>query len=167
MTALKGSTDIRLLVNNEQDLYTPLSPESEFRQEVKDYIRQKGSCADYNNNFRLRIICSAPIDEERFRAAVANWAREEKITFSQESKVTNRLLVGMLVIASVFIILSFYLAKYFSVLSYTIVPVFGSVALGRAAGIFLSDLPINRARQKLIDEWEKKSIVVFEYPDQE
>ena len=41
MTTLKGSTDIRLLVNNEQDLYTPLSPESEFRQEVKDYIRKK------------------------------------------------------------------------------------------------------------------------------
>ena len=73
----------------------------------------------------------------------------------------------MLVIASVFIILSLYLAKYLSVLSYTIVPVLGSVALGRAAGIFLSDLPINTAKQRLIDEWEKKSIIVFEYPDPE
>lgn len=167
MTTLKGSTDIRLLVNNEQDLYTPLSPESEFRQEVKDYIRKKAACADYNNNFRLRVICSSPVDEQKFRAAVASWAREEKISFSQESKATNRLLVGMLVIASVFIILSLYLAKYLSVLSYTIVPVLGSVALGRAAGIFLSDLPINTAKQRLIDEWEKKSIIVFEYPDPE
>ena len=159
MTTLKGSTDIRLLVNNEQDLYTPLSPESEFRQEVKDYIRKKAACADYNNNFRLRVICSSPVDEQKFRAAVASWAREEKISFSQESKATNRLLVGMLVIASVFIILSLF--------SYTIVPVLGSVALGRAAGIFLSDLPINTAKQRLIDEWEKKSIIVFEYPDPE
>ena len=167
MTTLKGSTDIRLLVNNEQDLYTPLSPESEFRQEVKDYIRKKAACADYNNNFRLRVICSSPVDEQKFRADVASWAREEKISFSQESKATNRLLIGMLVIASVFIILSLYLAKYLSVLSYTIVPVLGSVALGRAAGIFLSDLPINTAKQRLIDEWEKKSIIVFEYPDPE
>lgn len=167
MNALKGSTDISLLVNNEKDLYTPLSPESEFRLEVKDYIRRKGACANYNSNFRLRIICSAPINEENFRAAVASWTREEKITFSQESKVTNRLLIGMLVIASVFIILSLYLANYFSVLSYTIVPVLGSVALGRAADIFLSDLPINQAKQRLINEWEKNSIIVFEYPDSE
>ena len=162
MSALKGSADIRLFVENEQDLYLSFSPKDEFNTGVKEYIRLKAACADYNSNIRLIVTCSAPIDEERFRSAVANWILEEKVIFRQESKVTHRMLIGMLVIASVFITLSLSLAQHFSVLSYTIIPVLGTVALSRAAVICLTDVPINKAKQRLLNEWEKNSVIVFE-----
>ena len=167
MSALQGTTDITLLVNEEKDLYTPFSPEAEFRSDVKSYIRSKVANSDYNSNINLKVICSAPIDEERFRSAVASWINEEKIVSRQESKITNRTLMGMLVIASIFIILSLYMSKRFDVLSYTIIPVLGSVALGRAAGIIIVDLPTNKAKQVLLDELGVKSAIVFELKDPE
>ena len=75
--------------------------------------------------------------------------------------------MGMLVIASIFIILSLYMSKRFDVLSYTIIPVLGSVALGRAAGIIIVDLPTNKAKQVLLDELGVKSTIVFELKDPE
>lgn len=167
MSALIGSTDITLLVNEENDLYIPFSPEAEFDPGVKNYIRSKVAGSDYNSSINLKVISSAPIDEERFRSAVKNWISEEKTIAKQESKITNRTLIGLLVIASLFIILSLHLSKHFGVLSYTIIPVLGSVALGRASGIFIIDLPTNRAKQVLLSELGMKSTIVFELSDSE
>ena len=80
-----------------------------------------------SDSISLTVLHSDPIDEERFREAVTHWIEEEKAVFKQESSISNHLLVGMLVIASVFIILSLSLQKRFDVLSYTIIPVLGSV----------------------------------------
>ena len=35
------NTNIRIAVSDEQDLYTPLSPEDEFNDTVKTYIKSK------------------------------------------------------------------------------------------------------------------------------
>ena len=110
---------------------------------------------------------SVPIDEDRFRSAVANWVQEEKLKFRQEEKTTNRMLIGFLVIASLFIILSLQLEKRVEALSYTIIPVLGSVALGRAAGICLTDLPINRAKRQMINDMENNSPIIFELQEPE
>lgn len=153
---------IELLVNDESDLYIPYSPDSEFNQGVRSYIKSKIAYLGYDKAVNLKVISSAPIDEEKFRAAVANWIRDEKVLFMQESKEDNRMLIGMLVIASLFITLSLVLTEHVSVLSYTIIPVLGSVALGRAAGICISDLPINKTKRMLIDDMQKNGVIEFE-----
>lgn len=45
MNALTGSTEIRLLVGNEEDLYTHFNPDAEFSPLVKGYIKSKTESA--------------------------------------------------------------------------------------------------------------------------
>lgn len=159
--------DVKLIVTNEESLYLPFSDGDEFSFSVRDYIKTKYSGAEIGDFLRLTVVSSAPIDEDRFRSAVTNWVQEEKLKFRQEEKTTNRMLIGMLVIASLFIILSLQLEKQVAALSYTIIPVLGSVALGRAAGICLTDLPINRARKQMLNDMEQNSPIIFELQDAE
>ena len=159
--------DIKLIVSNEESLYLPFSDGDEFSFSVRDYIKTKYTSAEVGDLLRLTVVSSAPIDEDRFRSAVANWVQEEKLKFRQEEKTTNRMLIGFLVIASLFIILSLQLEKRVEALSYTIIPVLGSVALGRAAGICLTDLPINRAKRQMINDMENNSPIIFELQEPE
>ena len=165
----KQTEGIKLVINNESDLYNPLNPDTEFSRMVKLYIQAKYAGVRFDDNIKLTIISPEPLDEDRFRAATANWIREERRRFRQEDRITNRMLVGFLVIASIFIILSLFLQKHISVLTYTILPVLGSVSLGRAAGICLTEIPMHNARNKLLDMLEKESIVEFvvKGPEQE
>ena len=85
--------------------------------------------------------------------------------FAREDKITSRTLISLLVFASFFIILSMYLSKYDNVFSYTIIPVLGSVALGRAAGMFITELPVSKGKKHYMDIVEKNSTIVFERID--
>ena len=60
------------------------------------------------------------------------------------------------------IILSLSLTERTDIFSYTIFPVLGSVALGRAASICIAELPMNDARIKLLNEIEKGNTIIFE-----
>ena len=159
--------DVKLIVNNEESLYIPFSEGDEFSFSVRDYIKAKYAGAEIGDLLRLTVVSAVPIDEDRFRSAVANWVYEEKLKFRQEEKITNRMLIGFLVIASLFIILSLRLEQSVDVLAYTIIPVLGSVALGRAAGICLTDLPINRARKQMLNDMEHNSPIIFELQEAE
>ena len=161
----KEIKDITIIVDNENSLYVPYSPESIFSEGLKSYIRSKTIEANSGNGIRLIVMAPFAMDEEKFRTAVKSWVREEKALFTREEKITTRILVSMLVVASLFIILSMYLAKYSNVFSSTIIPVLGSVALGRAAGICVMDVPVNRAKKHFLKEVEENSTVVFKRTD--
>ena len=70
--------NIRLVVDDEQALYTSFSPEDEFDESVKSYIRSKAASKDQTKSISLTVISKEPMDEERFRAAVSNWIRDER-----------------------------------------------------------------------------------------
>lgn len=167
MMNLYGVTELKMAVKNEEDLYTPLSPDSEFNIGVKNYLSSKVALAEFKNNISLTIISSVPLDEDRFRSAIANWIHDEKIVFEQTSRISNRMLIGMLLVASLFITVSLSLVEHANVFSYTIIPVLGSVALGKAAGICITEIPINNAKLKLINELEKNNTIIFKYTDSE
>ena len=71
------------------------------------------------------------------------------------------MLIGMLAVASALIFLSIFMQTRIEVLKYTIIPVLGSVALGRATGICITELPINRAKRQMIDQIEQNSTIEF------
>ena len=158
---LKESKEIKILVNKEEDLYTPFSPDSELNDDVKNYIKSKIIPAGYQNNFTLTVIYSDAIDEDRFRAAVSNWIKDEKEIFRQKAEASRRLLIGLFVIASIFIIANLAMVKTFNVLSYTIIPVMGTVALWKAADICITELPIINVKRKLLREMENNNNIVF------
>ena len=62
--------NIRLVVDDEQELYTSFSPEDELDGSVKAYLRSKITANKYNSNLRLTVIPRKPMDEEKFRRAV-------------------------------------------------------------------------------------------------
>ena len=154
---------IRIVVKDEQSLYTPYSPEDEFCQPVKMYIRSKIAGEKLRQTFILTVISRDPVNEERFRSAVSNWIREEKNIFRKEEKETVLRLAGSLILGSVLIILSIALQQQISVLKYSLLPVMGSLALSGAAGIMIGDMPTVRAKRWMISEMEKNNIIIFEY----
>jgi hypothetical protein len=162
-----GISDIRLYVRNEEDLYVPFAPDGEFHDRVKNYLRTKLSGKDFGNSVRMIVASPGPIDEDRFHSAVQNWIRDEKAIFRQEEKRTARLMRGMLVIGSVLIVLSLFLEGYAESFSYTLIPIMGSVALGRVASTWIIDWPVIKAKRTLIDRIAQSSTVVFERSGQD
>ncbi len=161
----KEVKDIKIVVNDEDSLYVPYSPESEFSDGIKSYIRSKVAEASSGSGIRLIVMSPSAINEEKFKTAITNWIRDQRAVFEREDKITTRTLVSLLVFASLFIILSMYLSKYDNVFSYTIIPVLGSVALGRAAGMFISEMPVSKGKKYYLDMVEKNSTVIFERLD--
>ena len=154
---------IRLVVNDEQTLYTPFSPDPEFTEPVKAYIRTKLADEKYTNGISLTVISPKPIDEERFRSATASWIRDEKASFRQEDKSTYLTLLGALIFGSIMLLMCIYLEKTIDVLQYSLMPIMGSLALGKAAGILVEDLPMIKARKWIFEEIEHNNVITFEY----
>ena len=92
----KEIKDITVIVNDENSLYVPYSPESIFSEGIKSYIRSKTTEANSGNGIRLIVKSPSAMDEERFRTAVKNWIREEGALFTREEKITSRTLISML-----------------------------------------------------------------------
>ena len=154
--------NIRLVVNDEQTLYTPYSPEAEFNESLKIYIREKIARIDYRQGVSLTVVSREPINEEKFRSAVANWITDEKALFRKKDKRINRLLITMLVLGSIFVILSVNLVKRFYVVRYALLPIMGSLALSKAASMLIFDMPSSRAKKQILTQMEKNNAITFE-----
>ncbi len=154
---------IRLIVDDEQTLYSKFSPEDEFNESVKSYIRSKITNKDSAKEISLTVISQKPLDEERFRTAVANWIRDEKISFKVTEKNTIHRLFGLLIFGSIMILICLFLEKRIDVLKYSLLPIMGSLALSRAASILVLDMPAIRAQRWMLNEMEKRKVITFEY----
>lgn len=159
----KEQRNIRLVVENEQDLYTTFSPTDEFNDSVKGYIRSKMTSRGFNRYTGLTVISRKHIDEKRFRSAVSNWVRDEKRVLSQNRKETVRLLIGLLLFGSVLVVFNITLQEKYEVARYSLVPIMGSLSLSRATGYLIIDLPIISSKIKTLNTVEKGSVITFEY----
>ena len=162
-TDLIEPKDVRLVVGDESDLYNPFNPETEFSAHVKEYIQSKAAGVDPGQSINLHVISSEKLDEDKFRTAVSNWIEEEKALFKKKERETKRMLVGLLILGSVFIVLSIALQKQFEVLKYSLLPIMGSLALSKATGTLIIDMPTVRAQRMMISEMEKHNVITFEY----
>ena len=156
-------THIKLVVTDEQELYNSFSPDNEFDESVKSYIKSKIVDQSTLKSLRLTVISQDPIDEERFRSATASWIRDEKASFRQEDKSTYLTLLGALIFGSIMLLMCIYLEKTIDVLQYSLMPIMGSLALGKAAGILVEDLPMIKARKWIFEEIEHNNVITFEY----
>ena len=155
--------NVRLVVDDEQKLYTPFSPDDEFSEPVKAYIRSKITGKDDHQSISLTVMSRDPINEGRFRSAVSNWIRAEKALFRKTGKELVRNMVGLLIVGSILIILSLTLEKQVEVLKYSLLPILASLSLSDAAAIMVFQLPANTKSLKLISEMEENSRITFEY----
>ncbi len=155
--------NIRLVVNDEQALYSNFSAEDEFSESVKSYIRSKAASKGTRQSISLTVIAREPIDEKKFRLSVANWISEERAVFSKNEKDTSLMMIGKLVFGSIMIVLSLNLQKQYEVLQYSLLPIMGSLALSSATKTLILELPINMAKKKLLRELESESVITFEY----
>jgi hypothetical protein len=153
--------NIRLVVDDEQTLYSPFSPEAEFNEPVQKYLRGKLAGMDYHQSISLTVISREPINEDRFRSAVSDWINDEKAMFRKNEKDNLHLLIALLVFGSILITLSVALEKRFEILQYTLFPIMGTLALSKAAGKLLIDMPISVAKKRILDQLEKNNIITF------
>ena len=158
-----NAMNIKLIVNDEESLYMPLSPDAEFAEPVKMYIRSKLAEEKYDEGICLTVISKNPIDEDRFRAAAKNWIRAEKTSFRIQEKNTIRMLIGTLIFGSVMLLLCLSLEKIIDVLQYSLMPIMGSLALSKSASIIIMDVPLIRAKRWILEGMEKKNVITFEY----
>lgn len=155
--------EIRIVVEDEHTLYVPFSPEADFDESLKTYIRSKTTGEKLRQTFVLTVISGKPVDEKRFRSAVSNWIRDERVQFRKEEKETVFRLVGSLLFGSILVVLSIALQQQISVLKYSLLPIMGSLALSSAARILITDMPTVRAKRWMLDDMEKKNVITFEY----
>lgn len=157
------NNSIKLIVNNEEDLYNHFSPEDEFDDSVKSYITSKIVDKDNVRGISLTVISQNPLDEKRFLSAVECWIADEKAKFHLNQRNTFLTLIGALIFGSIMLLLCLTLEKTIDVLQYSLMPIMGSLALGKAAGILVEDLPLIKAQSMVFKEIEKNNVIVFEY----
>ena len=161
----KEPINIRLVVEDESSLYQHFSPEDEFSESVKGYIRSKLICKDDHQSIALTVMSRDPLNEERFRSAVSNWLREEKAIYRKKEKDLIHMLVVDIILATVLVTLSLALQRLAPVVRYSVLPVLASLALSSAARSMLRELPMNTRLKALITEMEQNSRITFEYDD--
>ena len=159
----KEPKNIRIVVEDEEALYTKLSPEDEFNDSIKSYIRAKITGRGFNRYTGLTVISRKPIDEDRFRAAVSNWVRDENEAFKRDRKDTVLLLIGLLIFGSALMVFGIKLQQQYEVVKYSLVPIMGSLSLSRATGLLIIDLPIISSKINALNRMERGSMVSFEY----
>ena len=159
--------NITLIVDDEESLYVPFSPEDEFSESVKSYIRSKLSDGRYREGIGMTVVSRESVNEERFRSAVSNWIRDEKASFRRKERETRIALIGGLIFGSLLLILSIAIEKQVDVLKYSLMPIMGSLALGKAASILAVDVPTIRVQRWFFNEIEEKSVITFEYANEE
>ncbi len=157
------SVNITIVADNEEKMYQQFSPEDEFSDAMKAYIRSKMASADYRQHIDITVKAREPINEERFRAAVSNWTRDEKKIFRRKKKDMIGTLAMHLILGSVLIIVSLALEKHFTLMKYSLIPILASFALGKAAGILIKELPENGITKAVINTMEHNSMITFEY----
>ena len=155
--------NIRLVVEDEKHLYSAFSPEAEFSEPVKAYIRSKLSGEGHQRNVDITVMAREQLDEERFRTAVSNWIKAEWAVFRKKEKETVIKLVGSLVFGSILIILSIAGQKQYEVMRYSLLPIMGSLALGTAARILIMEMPAIRIERWFFKEVAENSVITFEY----
>ena len=158
----KEKKNVQLVVEDEQALYTTFSPEDEFTDSVKSYIRSKITGRDFNGYAGLTVISRKAINENRFRLAMKNWVRDENDKFKRDRKDTIRMLIGLLLFGSALVLFNISLQQKYEVARYSLVPIMGSLSLSRATGLLIIDLPILSSKIKLLNAIEKGSMVTFE-----
>ena len=156
-------TNITLIVNDEETLYSSFSPEPEFSDRVQMYIRSKAAVEELKQSINLHAISQEPLDEDRFRAAVSSFIRQERALFRKIEKDTIRMFIGLLVVGSIFLVVSLALQQRFEVLKYSLLPIMGSLALSKATGILLIDMPTIKAQRWMLNKLGKKNLITFEY----
>ena len=145
----KEPKNIRIVVEDEEALYTKLSPEDEFNDSIKSYIRAKITGRGFNRYTGLTVISRKPIDEDRFRSAVSNWVRDEEDVFKSDRYEKVCLLIGLLLFGSALVVFGIKLQDKYEVARYSLVPIMGSLSLSRATGILVIDLPLLSSKIKL------------------
>ena len=86
---------------------------------------------------------------------------------SAEKRETRIALIGGLIFGSLLLILSIAIEKQVDVLTYSLLPIMGSLALGKAASILAVDVPTIRVQRWFFNEIEEKSVITFEYANEE
>ena len=155
--------NIKIKVDDEETLYTPFTPDPDLNYHIKAYIKTKSAGIDYKSTIALTVISKSHIDEDKFMTAIANWISDEKAIFRRTEKDTKKMLFGMLIFGSIMFVLSLFLVDQNDLLKYSILPLIGSFALGRAVRIMIMELPMIHAQKWLLNEMGKTSIVNFEY----
>lgn len=158
-----ASTNIKLIVSDEKDLYSKFSPEDEFNDSVKAYIKSKITDESSTMGISLTVVSPKPLDEEKFRAAAASWIRDEKAKFRAKEKNTFFMLIGLLIFGSIMLILCLSLQKNIFELQYSLMPIMGSLALSKATGILVIDMPVIQAQKWILNAMNKNNVIQFEY----
>ncbi len=158
-----NNNEIKLIVRDEEGLYNHFSPEDEFDDSVKSYITSKIVDKNSIKGISLTVISQEPMDEDRFRSAVANWISNEKASFRLNERNTLLTLIGALIFGSIMLLLCISLEKIIDVLQYSLMPIMGSLALGKAAGILVEDLPVIKAQNLVFSEMSRYNVITFEY----
>jgi len=110
----------------------------------------------------LTVISSSPLDEERFRSAIANWIKDEKTLFIRKEKQSVQLPSAMFIIGASIIILITLLRQFIELLTYAVILIIGTAVLGRGVTNWYEHTLGIKAKKWLLSELNKTNVIVFQ-----
>ena len=157
-------TDIRIKINDEDELFNPFNPEDEFSDEVKGFITAQLESLEHPDSITFTFISPVPLDRERVELARIRWNNDLQESIKREKKVNRFKQLWFLTVGAVFIIVDLLLADYFNTIIEVALSTFGAFCLEEVAYIWIVDYPRLRLLKTILRVLAKTETVRYEQP---
>ena len=139
---------ITLNVTDEERLYNSFDPQRDLLcDEVKTYLMSNVQIEGRKDGVSLEVRSAAPIDEERFAAAIHRWAEDEEASIKAAHRKNAVQQLWMFGVGVLFIALSLMLQPMLNVVWFTVLSTIGAFSMWEAAGIWIVENPKLRMRK--------------------
>jgi len=139
---------ITLNVEDEERLYNSFDPQRDLLcDEVKTYLMSKVQIEGRKDGVSLEVRSAAPIDQERFAAAIHRWVEDEEASIKAAHRKNTVQQLWMFGVGVLFIALSLMLQPMLNVVWFTVLSTIGAFSMWEAAGIWIVENPKLRMRK--------------------
>lgn len=139
--------DIKLVIQNESDLYNPFDP-SILSDDVVAFVKDR--IDGVRSGLTLTIVSDAPVDTERMKRAVAVYVNEQRQKLALERRWNLFRQLRLFLIGVVFIALRFIVSSGTERIWLEVLSIIGSFAVWEATSIWLIKNPDTRIKKMLI-----------------
>ena len=144
---------LKLSVDNEKELYHAFDPdETQLSDEVVSYLSDRMTERNLGEEVDLQIISPDPVDEDKFRNAVAKWVSDEQRLIRIERRKNLLQMIWRFGLGMLFIIISLMVQSKVSAVWFTVLSTIGAFSIWEAANIWIIENPKLRMRKRVMEK---------------
>lgn len=158
--------EIRIRINEEYDLYEPLSPDIELSSDVISYLEQKIDERNRGERLLLHIISSEPVNERNVREALSAWRSKIERSLKKQRHTNWVRQLWMFGVGIIFTALGVILELNENTVSFTVLSAIGGFAMWDAASVWISENPLLKVKEKRLQQLSEDYELKIEVEEQ-